>query len=457
MTSAQIACTSTGSDVGFSSIVTDSRKIVSGCLFVGIRGDSFDGNDFAQEALAKGAAGVIVTNTCKVESSQKFILKTDDTMMAFRAIAYSWRTQFNGPVLLIAGAVGKTTTKELCGALISKSHENHVRTAGSENGFLGIPITLMRLDSRSTAAIIEVGIDDVGAMIQHLQIVKPTAALVTAVAPEHMENLKTIENVAKEECLALHRCYELGGIAVVGVDDSHVAGEMKNIGPKRVVTYSMVQKTFAGSERHLFGRHDTDKSTLTIFDSGVEVCTLALPLQGSHNAMNLLAATALASTTGVAFKEMVSAINNFTPPFGRSAINKAKAGFTVVCDYYNASPASMRAGMKLTKDFADKSRSTAIACCLGDMLELGEDEDLYHRELAEPIRQYGFDVVVLVGPRMKSLEKVLHGKVSRLMWASTHEEAARQLESWLTPDYTLLIKGSRGLRMEKVAIALGIT
>jgi len=456
LTDARMPCSTTGSDTSFTSIVTDSRKIISGCLFIGIRGDSFDGNDFAQEALQKGAAGVIVSPNCQASSPDKFVLNTEDTMMAFRAIAHRWRMQFRGPVLLIAGAVGKTTTKELCGALISKSHPQHIRTSGSENGFLGIPITLMKLDSRSSAAIIEVGIDDMGAMAQHLDVVMPTAALVTAVAPEHMENLKTMENVAKEECIAMKRCHETGGIAVVGIDDAMVAAEMKGVGPKRVVTYSMKHDNFSTSERHLYGSYNQEKNTLTIRQAGKDVCILTLPLQGSHNAMNLLAAAALASTTGTPFGEMNSAISNFTPPFGRSAINRAKAGFTVVCDYYNASPASMRAGMKLTKDFAEKNNIKAIACCLGDMLELGEEEELYHRELAEPIREMGFSVVVLVGKRMKHLASALEGKVDRLLWTEAHDEAARQLETWLTRDYALLIKGSRGLRMEKVANALGI-
>lgn len=204
----------------FTRAITDSRKIEPGCLFVALAGESFDGHDFIPQAIAKGARGVICRKSTQVTPQKDFcIFPVDDTLQAYRALGAAWRKQFSLPVVVVAGAVGKTSTKEILSAVLRGRFPSVLRTQGSQNGFVGIPMTLLELAPEHGAAVIEVGIDEIGAMDAHMKIVGAQAAVLTLIAPEHLEKLLDIPTVAREEGIALTTVAATGGLVAINLDD----------------------------------------------------------------------------------------------------------------------------------------------------------------------------------------------------------------------------------------------
>jgi len=439
-------------DSEFTGVTTDSRSVPRGSLFVAIRGEKFDGHDFIGDAVAAGASGVL----CRMGTSVPpgaLAFQVPDTLAAFRRLAGAWRAEFDLPVVAVAGAVGKTTTKDMLAALLSGRWPNVHRTSRSQNGFLGIAMTLIGLRPEHEAAVVEIGIDEPGAMDSHLGIVRPGVALVTAVGPEHLEKLGTLERVADEETRALEHAAARGGRAIVNLDDPWIRGWLENAAridgfdPGRHLCFSLdpgtrppsgcpvVRGTFAGGGLELTG-------------PGIDRERLPLPLPGSHNAANLLAAAAAARTLGLSADEMRRGIGAFRPAFGRTDVRHLPGGIVVLCDYYNANPASIRAALTLLRELGPKT----LWACLGDMLELGPDEERFHRELAPDLVSSGVGQVLLLGTRMAWLADELarrrfKGLVRRF---DTREELAGALAKGLRPGDAALIKGSRGMRMEEV-------
>ncbi|NDD91128.1 hypothetical protein EBZ37_03485 [bacterium] len=201
----------------FHQFITDSRKVTESSLFVAIRGEKMDGHDFIPKAIAQGATAVLAEESVVLSKNlasefpkTRFFCVTD-VQEGFRKIASAWRKHFNIPVVLVAGSNGKTTTKEFLSALLQGKYRSVLKTQGSQNGFLGIPMTLIELRSHHGAAVIEVGIDEVGAMAQHVPLVHPTHTLLTVIGPEHLEKLIDLPTVAREEILAFHETQRIGG------------------------------------------------------------------------------------------------------------------------------------------------------------------------------------------------------------------------------------------------------
>ncbi|MEK6579215.1 MAG: Mur ligase family protein, partial [Bdellovibrionota bacterium] len=205
----------------FSLVTTDSRKIQRGCLFVALKGDRFDGHAFIDSAIRSGAAGILVKKGTKIPKSGPpiEIFEVDDTLEAYRALAGAWRREFDIPVVVVAGSVGKTTTKELLTSLLRAKWPNVLKTEASQNGFIGVAMTLLELRPEHDAAVIEVGIDEPGAMEKHIPLICANAVVLTAIGPEHLEKLIDIETVAKEECKAFELIAKTGGTVFVNLDD----------------------------------------------------------------------------------------------------------------------------------------------------------------------------------------------------------------------------------------------
>jgi len=204
-------------DNNFESISSDSRTITKDQCFLAIKGDAFDGHDFIDQVVSKGVQGIITQNP--VSAPNVWVAQVKDTVTAYRQVASAWAASFKTPTLAVAGSVGKTTTKEILAHILNHHFQNVLKTEGSENGFIGIPKTMMRLNANHKAAVIEVGIDDLGNMQQHLELVKPQTAIVTAIAEEHLEQMKTLENVAREELMALDYVLAHGGTAIANLED----------------------------------------------------------------------------------------------------------------------------------------------------------------------------------------------------------------------------------------------
>jgi UDP-N-acetylmuramoyl-tripeptide--D-alanyl-D-alanine ligase len=428
----------------FKSVTTDSRKVEPGCLFVAIPGDSFDGHDFVAQAIEKGARGVLCRRGTAIEPKKD---------QAYRKLGAAWRREFSIPIVAVAGSVGKTTTKELLSAVLQGKWPQVLRTQGSQNGFVGIPMTLLEIRSHHGAAVIEVGIDEPGAMIQHMQVVGANAAVLTRIAPEHLEKLLDLPTVAREEGIALTTVATNGGLVAVNLDDPWVRPHFNTLRTGRKVGYTMGEHLVSGA---LVGTVTQDgRLKVEGLDSAKPVL-FTPPLPGKHNAANLLAAIAIAHGLGLTQADIEAGLKTFRGAEGRSELRTLGKATPVVCDYYNASPASMEAGFELLSDVAHSKGASARRAALGDMLELGADEEKFHRNLADSIVRLGLEHVLLYGTRMQWLHQELQnrGFKGALTHHATHEELAGALLHASRAGDAILIKGSRSMKMENVWKAL---
>lgn len=433
----------------FTFVTSDSRRVEPGCLFVALKGDQFDGHDFIPSALASGARGILCRRGTTVTSHKDLCLfQVEDPLHSYRKLAAAWRKEFSLPIIVVAGSAGKTTTKELLAAILHGKWTHVLKTQGSQNGFIGIPMTLLELNESHEAAIIEVGIDEIGAMQQHMPLVGANAAVLTAIGPEHLENLKDVPTVAREEGFALSHVARAGGMVAINLDDPWIRPHLTTIKEGRKIPFSLLGN--ASSVDMIRGSLSPDGKTLNFQGLGIPETSLPLPLPGKHNASNLLAAISIAAGLGLTAEEIKNGLSKFRGATGRSEVKELSGNTTVICDYYNAQPASVAAGLDLLAESASESRT--LWACLGDMLELGTLEEKFHRDIAAQILRLNIHHVLLYGPRMKALEDELQKNhfSGQCKHFETHSELAQTLTQSVKPGDSILIKGSRGMRMEEV-------
>lgn len=435
----------------FNRIVSDSRKVQPGDCFIALIGEKMDGHDYVIQALTKGASAVIVHKPVAhldehIESAN--IYNVTDTLDAYRRLGASWRAKFNIPVIAVTGSVGKTTSKEILTSCLQGALHTVLKTIGSQNGFVGIPMTLLELRESHRGAIIEIGIDDIGAMLPHMELVRPTACLLTAIGPEHLEKLKDVATVAKEELISLNWTHDQGGVIAINLDDAYIAPHANKWKKELTVTFSLSESA------DFLGSWNESTQTLTVKEKKGKSVTIKTPLPGIHNARNLLGAYALARKLELESEKLIDGFtHHFENAEGRSRWEHVKAlGIDVLCDYYNASPVSVAAALEVLSTQSSKGKKWVI---LADMLELGPDELKFHQGLAPKILG-NFSNVLLFGHRMKSLHeelKHLGFKGENLHFESIDELTSHLKQSVRAGDLCL-IKGSRSMKMERVWKAL---
>jgi UDP-N-acetylmuramoyl-tripeptide--D-alanyl-D-alanine ligase len=429
-----------GPDVAFTAVSTDSRTLPEGALFVPIRGANFDGHDFIQAAIERKARGVLTQRNMPAMRAVA-VYKVPDTVAAFQKIAGAWRRKFAYPVAAVGGSIGKTTTKELLASALSGKFKV-VKTTGSQNGEVGVPMTLVEMRQEHEVAVVEIGIDAPGAMDRLHALVRPTAAVLTAIAVEHLEKLHNIEMIAREESLLLVRTAAEGGLAFVNLDDPRLAPLLEKLHTPKTTGFTLQD----GPDRTgvLRGRAAVAAGELVVEGEGYQ-----LPLPGAHNAANLLAAIAVARGLGLSPAEIRKGLEGFQPLTGRSQIQKLPGGPLVLCDYYNASPASMAAAFTVLASLPATGKKWA---CLADMLELGPSEEQLHRDLAAPLMRSGATHVLLAGKRMAALAAELkaRGFPGRVTHFADVDALVKSFGAQVREEDAVLIKGSRSMRMERV-------
>ncbi len=434
-------------DSSITGITTDSRAVKAGNLFVAIRGDTHDGHAFIPGALAAGAIAVL-SETPPTASDSRIIV-VPSTLDAIRALAARWRRSFEIPFIAIVGAVGKTTTKELTSSILEGKFGRVLKTEGSQNGFLGVALTLLRLRPEDRAAVIEIGIDDIGAMDQHLELVAPTHVILTRTGPEHLHQLKTVEIAAKEELRAFDHALKQGLPMAINLSDPFVRDWMTAHGsalrPGQGITYSLDSKDhpdILGSERD--GSIEIDSKDWKV--------VLDCPLPGSHHAHNLLASVTLSRFFGLSADEIKKGLSGFKTALGRTEVYRLPDGTEVIGDHYNSNPTSLAAALEL---LARSGKGHPLHAVLGDMLELGENEEHYHREVASELIRLQIGSVWLYGPRMRWLnDELVRRGTKGVRHFESHADLIESLRPALRPGDRVLIKGSRGMRMETVLKAL---
>ena len=431
--------------VRFTEVSTDTRRIVPGSLFVALRGERFDGGDFAAAAVEKGAAGVLVNQSAaaeKVASLSVPILRVSDPLAAYQTLAHAWRMKFQLPVVAITGSNGKTTTKDLAASVLGTAWPV-LKTEANFNNEVGLPLTLLQLTPAHRAAVVEIGMRGLGQIAALALVAAPSIGVVTNVGETHIELLGSLENIARAKS-ELVEAIPAGGTVILNADDPRVAAMAKTCRPSvRVVTFGIER---AATVRGLDLVAEGLSSRFSVsFDGGAREA-FTLPLAGRHNVYNALAALAVGWTLGLSPAAMGEGLAhpNLT---GQRFECYEKSGYTIINDAYNASPASMAAALATLSETA-RGRRVAV---LGDMLELGAIARQAHRRVGEEAAAFGVELLLTCGTLGAEIAQAAQAAgVKEVHACASHEEAGAFLRRSLQPGDTILFKGSHGMRMDKI-------
>jgi UDP-N-acetylmuramoyl-tripeptide--D-alanyl-D-alanine ligase len=437
-----------GSDSWIASgISIDTRSLAPGDLFVALQ-DQRDGHDFLGAAFAAGAVAALVSNAQKAAGHGPCLL-VDDVLKGLRCLGAGARDRSAALRVAITGSVGKTSTKEAVAACLSASARTHA-SVKSFNNHWGVPLTLARMAKDARFGVFEMGMNHRHEIAPLTELVAPHIAMVTWIAPAHIENLGTLEAIADEKG-DIFAGLPADGAALVPNEAPHADRLIKAAGARRVVR---------------FGREAGCEARLLRFDAGADGSDAEAEIlgrrvryrigaEGVHWATNSLAALATTVLANADLDAAIDALARFETLAGRGqaiAVSTAFGAFTLVDDSYNANPASMAAAFESLKMRTPAHGGRRIVA-LGDMLELGEREADYHRGLAEPILSHGLDLVFAAGPRMKALWEALPAD-KKGGYAEDAESLSGVIASALQTGDVVLVKGSNGSRMFKVVAAL---
>ena len=427
-------------EIIFEGVTTDSRKITAGVLFVALKGERFNGEDFAADALKKGAAAVLVSKNF-AQDVDGVVLKVDDTLTAYRQIAGSWRNRFDIPVVAVTGSNGKTTTKDLTAAVLTQL--GHVlKTSANFNNEVGVPLTLLQLNANHKAAVVEIGMRGLGQIAELAIYVKPTIGIVTNVNETHIELLGSIENIARAKG-ELVNAIPAGGTVILNADDPHVAAMKNSVADGvKVITYGLESPADVTAKNFLIGSISTE---FVLTYAGTEY-DFEIPMLGRHNVSNALAAVAAGLSLGLTIDEIQRGISTLTTTKMRFEVIR-RDGLTIVNDAYNASPASMRVALRTTAEIYD-GRKIAV---LGDMLELGDVSERLHREVGAELVKNNFDTLIALGELGKFIaEGARDAGLTNVYFVGSHEEAAQKILELVEHGDTILFKASHAMHMEKI-------
>lgn len=425
-------------------VATDSRTLAPGSLFVALRGERYDGHDFLVAARERGAVAAVVDakGEAKALAAGLPLLVVPDTLRALGDMANAVRLTRSEPVVAVGGSNGKTTTKELIAAALGVRGAVH-RTRGNLNNLIGLPLTLLEWPASTWAAVIEAGMNMPGELARLTDIAAPTLGILTVIGPEHLEGLGTVENVARAEGeLFLHLPEH--ATCVVNADDELIES---------------ICVPLAGKRRQVSFGHDAlaDVQVLSQRSEGVgqvvelrierRKVEISLPLAGAHNATNAAGAAAVAWALGLTDGEIARGLAAVTVPGSRMRIVRdTPRGVSVLDDTYNANPQSMKAAFAALSSLAS-GRKLAV---LGDMFELGAGAPGLHREVGEAAARSGITHVLALGPCAEETAMGARaGGASGVAYADV-ESLVGALDELLVRGDWLVVKGSRGMRMERV-------
>jgi UDP-N-acetylmuramoyl-tripeptide--D-alanyl-D-alanine ligase len=422
----------------------DSRTIAKGQLFVAVKGPRFDGHEFLGEAVEKGAAAGMVHRD--VEAPRGFpLVRVGETTQGLKDLGRHVRLKAAIPVVAVTGSAGKTTTKEMTAALLA-TQGPVLKTEGNLNNQYGLPLTLLRLSPQDRFAVLELGMSAAGELRELSAIARPDVAIITMVAPVHLEFFDSVEAIAAAKAEILEGLDD-DGVAVLNWEDPRV---------RRIGEAHRGRTLWFGRDRACQVSAENWRGTIhgMRFDMRVEGKTydVALPLPGPHFLLNFLAATAAAHQIGVPVDTIVEAATHMKAAKSRGQVRRLGENVTLLDDSYNSNPAAVEAAVTAL-DMAAQGRRVVF---LGDMLELGKAGPELHRETGAKLAGR-VDVVVGVGPLGKEFAEGARRAglaASALHDFADSEAAAREAASLVRPGDAVLVKGSRGARMEKVVEAL---
>ena len=436
-----------GASVELQGISTDSRTVQPGDLFIPLRGDKFDGHDYLTQAIQRGAAACLSEEM--IGGLLVPVVKVSDTLKALGDLAAAMRRQFAGPVIGITGTSGKTTCKEMLAAILEHLGPG-LKSAGNFNNLIGVPLTLFGLEHEHRWAVVEMGMSARGEIARLAEIAAPNIGLITNIGAGHLEHFEGIPGVARAKG-ELFISLPADGVALINADDPEV---------RMLPVANGVRKILFGvsSEASIRADRITAHNGSVSFDLKIDgvVQRVILPLPGRHNVANALGAAAVATVLGVGLKEIAAGLKAFKPCPGRMELLELPEDIVVLEDSYNANPLSVHAALDALHDLSSPGRRIAV---LGDMLELGPSAQELHHQIGA-IAAKRADWLFTYGALAEEIARgaIAEGLPSdKVFVANSHDELAARLVEMLQAGDRVLIKGSRGMRMEKVTAALRIS
>jgi UDP-N-acetylmuramoyl-tripeptide--D-alanyl-D-alanine ligase len=431
-----------GDDARFQGVSTDSRSIGSGELFVAIRGEHFDGHGFLDVARARGASGAMV-DTAFDASSALSTVTVEDTRKGLGRLGRHWRLRFAPAVIAITGSNGKTTVKEMLASILRRhaGEDAVLATAGNLNNDIGLPLTLLKLEARHRCCAIELGMNHKGEIAYLAGIARPGVALVNNAQREHLEFMATVEAVARENGTAIAALAD-DGVAVFPADDAHAAIWREIAGARRTITFALHGPADVSASAVWHGDH-----WVVAMQTPAGAATFSLRLGGTHNVRNALAASAAALAAGSPLEAIVRGLESFVAVRGRSQAKRfARAGADVMLidDSYNANPDSVRAAIDVLA-----ALPAPRWLVLGDMGEVGDQGPAFHREVGAYAAEKGIESLWAAGAESANTTAPFAGAR-----AFADVEALLGALGAAPPAASVLVKGSRFMRMERVVAAL---
>ncbi len=431
----------TGEDREWTAVNNDTRTLQPGQIYLALRGARFDGNEFLPHAAAAGAAAAVIDRP--FASPPLPVIEVEDGQLALTRAATAWRGQFTGAVVGVAGSNGKTTVKEMTAAILARRGEC-LATRGNLNNHIGVPLTLLRLSGAEHSAVIEIGANHAGEVAALLEVARPTVGLITNAGAEHLEGFGDLDGVARAEG-EMVAGLDADGVAVINADDPYAA-MWRGMTPARVCTFGL--DPAADFTARDVSETLTDAGFRTGFTlrSPLGECAVRLNLGGLHNVRNALSAAAAATAAGATLDDVVAGLAGMQPVDGRLRPVRTLQGARLLDDSYNANPSSMQAGIDVLATLPGEHWFV-----MGDMGELGEHAQASHVQIGQYARRHGVQRLFATGP-LSTLAVESFG--AGATWYPDTEALARALEKQLHPQVTLLVKGSRSNRLERVVMHL---
>lgn len=424
--------------VTIQAVVTDSRKVVPGCVFVCFPGERVDGHTFAAGAYQNGAAYIIANHPVEGVPAERTVVVPDSALAMIR-MASNYRILFSPRIIGVTGSVGKTTTKEFCYAVLSE-FGNALKTEGNQNNDIGVPNTLFRLAPETEYAVVEMGMDHAGEIERLTRCVRPSAGIITMIGVSHLENLGTRENILKakmEICAGLP-----DGAPLVLNADNDLLPTAQVPARLRAVWFGIEKDADVRAENIVTGAQGT---SFTIVDRENGSFPVSIPTAGLHTVYDALSAYAAATRLGLDPARCAAALSNYQTTGMRQHIVE-KGGVTVIEDCYNASPDSMKAAISVLKALPN-ARKIAL---LGDMLELGDASEEGHRHTGEWVAEAGINVLIAYGPCSGAMAEAAKAQGVTTVHCQNEQEVLQCLRQFVQPGDALLAKASHAMKLEEL-------
>lgn len=430
-------------DIMVHGVSTDTRTIQQGNLYVPLKGAKFNGHAFVQDALDKGASAVLWAETEGTPPKDVPVIIVDDTLRALQRLAHRYRKQLSVKVIGITGSNGKTTTKDMVASLLATTYKVQ-KTEGNLNNHIGVPLTLLRLEEDTEMAVVEMGMSNFGEIELLSNIAEPDAAVITNIGESHLQELGSREGIAQAK-LEILSGLKKNGLFVYHGDEPLLVNRVPDLPlPEHVLRFGQ------GSENDYYPKAvhvQANGTTFTIHQAPNR--SFFLPILGKHHVYNALAAIAVARFFHVSWEKIQEAFSQLQVTRMRMELIETKKGWTIINDAYNANPTSMKAALQLLHELTGYEKKIAV---LGDMLELGDQEAEFHREIGAMLRPEMVDYVFTYGALAHHI--ALAAKPffpdGRVKAYEDKQSLAKDLLAVVSSGDVILLKASRGMKLEEL-------